>query len=138
MNNRKVFLISLLVVITAALIYKLFKRNSKSNDDTTETNPTTSVKVSGDYILYNFYSPHCGYCRMFKPQWEEAAKRISNKYGITVRSIDATLDENSNIVFYYNINAFPTVIVVTPKQNYEYSGNRTADDLERYVASLIK
>ncbi len=71
------------------------------------------------------------------PVWNDVADKLKGIDGISVEAIDATKSENENLAFYYNIQKYPTVILVTPDKNIEYSGNRTSSDLYRFVVSNI-
>lgn len=86
------------------------------------------------YVLYNFYSPSCGYSVQFMPSWERVKNMLSKNDNIEVKSIDSTMKENSEITFYYDISGYPTVILVTPSGNtIEYQGNRDPNDLYNFV-----
>ena len=89
------------------------------------------------FVLYNFYSPNCGHCKNFTPAWNEVADKLKGITGISVRAIDASKPENENLAFYYNITGYPTVILVTPDKNIEYSGDRSANDLHQFVVTNI-
>ena len=47
------------------------------------------------------------------------------------------IGKNENLAFYYNISAYPTIILVTPNRNIEYSGDRTVEDLQQFVIKHI-
>lgn len=105
---------------------------------------TTSVPVSDQmnkgpvpFTLYNFYSPRCMYSVEFMPVWNSVAKNLSGISSLSVRAVDATLPKNEDLAFYYNISAYPTIILVTPNRNIEYSGNRAVEDLQQFVVKHI-
>ena len=85
------------------------------------------------FTLYYFYSPACGYCKQFWPSWNAVANKLKEIHGIFTKTIDATKPENENLTFYYNITGYPTVILSTPEKDVEYTGNRTSDELYKFV-----
>ena len=90
------------------------------------------------FTLYYFYRPTCGYCNQFESVWKEVSNGLKNMNGISVRAVDSTKPENENITFYYNITTVPTIILVTPDKNIEYTGDRSANDLYNFVISHTK
>lgn len=118
----------IIAAIIAFIAYRMWPRKHESHKTAISQNET---------ILYYFYSPHCGYCKMFKPVWDKVSKDITHGHGVRTIAIDATDPANNDIAFYYNINAYPTIILVTPNKNYEYTGNRSYEDIERFVSNAI-
>jgi len=89
------------------------------------------------YTLYNFYSPNCGHSVAFMPAWQQLEKRIANNDTISIKAIDATQPENSDLLFYYNIKGYPTIILKTPQKYLEYSGDRTVEDLHKFIMQNV-
>ena len=87
------------------------------------------------HVLYNFYTPSCPHCRNFAPAWNDAADRLKNNNAISIRAVDVSNPENENLAFYYNVTQLPTIILSTPDRNIEYTGDRSADDLHKFVVS---
>ena len=95
-------------------------------------------KQEAPFILYYFHDPNCGACKNFSPVWNEVASKLTGINNLSIRTIHSTKPENENLSFYYNITGTPTVILVTPDRNIEYTGNRTADDLYNFVINNLK
>lgn len=91
------------------------------------------------YNLYYFYQPSCIHCKKFDPIWNELVNRLKSTPAdvIRVHAIDTTKSENENLVFYYNITKTPVIILTTPNQNIEYSGDMNVNDLYNFVTSHI-
>ena len=53
------------------------------------------------------------------------------------REIDGSLNSNANLMFYYNVTKYPTVILVMPKRNVEYVGDRSGQNLYQFVERSI-
>ena len=88
-------------------------------------------------ILYYFFAPNCPHCTNFSPEWDDVVDRLKNYNNISAVKVDVAHSNNETLVFYYNINQLPTVILRTPDKTIEYTGNRTADDLYNFVLTNI-
>lgn len=131
--------------------------NQSRNQMVSETASMTSMSsvprvengnASGQspYTLYYFYSPQCGHCNNFKPNWDKVTEAVKSlkvttkteeEYGVNTKAVDASDNKNGNIIFYYNISALPTVILVTPSKTIEYTGDRDPEDLYKFVYSNL-
>ena len=89
------------------------------------------------FILYYHYNPNCGACKNFTPVWNEISNKLQNIPGISVRAIDSTRPENETLTFYYNITQTPTIILVTPNKNIEYTGDRNAADIYDFIINSL-
>lgn len=91
------------------------------------------------YTLYNFYSPNCGYSRSFMPAWEEAQVNLAQVNGLEVKAVDCTENEqNKKLSYYYGVKGYPTVVLDTPKGFVEYEGDRSVEDLHRFVSKHLQ
>ena len=61
-----------------------------------------------DYLLVEFYAPWCGHCKKLAPEYEAAAKILSEQDPpITIAKVDAT--EQKKITEDHGIKGFPTL-----------------------------
>jgi thiol-disulfide isomerase/thioredoxin len=86
--------------------------------------------------VYNFNTEWCGYSRKFQPIWEDFADNVKNNMNIKAIDVKCDNDQNKDLCNKYNIQGFPTVIIVKNNQPHEYSGNRTVDDLINTINNL--
>lgn len=103
-------------------------------------NIVSDVDSNKPFTLYYFYNPNCPHCQTFNPAWKTVVNQLKNIKDLSIREINS-LDknpENENLSFYYNITGYPTIILVTPDKNMEYTGARKADDLYKYVIDNIR
>lgn len=100
-------------------------------------NPSTGHIKIRPYKLYYFYSPHCMHCRNFDPVWDSLQNELRKFNNLSVYKIDGTNPNNTNLVFYYGISGFPTIILEGPNKNIEYTGDRSLDDLYNFVTRNI-
>ena len=95
------------------------------------------AQLDSPFVLYYFYSPNCRFSQQFSPAWSTVANKLQSINLVSPRAIDASKQENEHLAFYYNVRGYPTVILVTPDKHIEYSGDRSPDDLYRFVASAV-
>jgi thiol-disulfide isomerase/thioredoxin len=141
-SSYSIILIYLGVFAIIWLIIWLFLEVPKKQKNTVY--PMGNVGVSknkqendGKNLLYYFYHPRCQHCVRFMPTWKELAEKLSNLHQLTTKMINVSDPVNENLVFYYNVTAYPTIILVTGNGNIEYNGDRTIIDLYRFVSSNI-
>ncbi|CAH6420299.1 Thioredoxin [uncultured virus] len=122
---------------------------NQSNVSDAATAATTPL-----FTLYNFSKPTCPYCRKFEPTWSELASGLSSSPSdlrssvartsglgspsdLRAELIDISKPENEALAFYFNVEGVPTIILVTPDQIIEYSGNRSLEDLHNFVVTHL-
>ena len=90
-------------------------------------------KING--TLYYFRHPQCGYCRSFDPTWNSL--RESDYAGIKFVKVDVTNPSNRDIVFYYDIDRYPTIIFSPEKGKHTtYRGDNTREGVEYFISNL--
>lgn len=115
-----IFSLLTVLLLLVALYYFIRKANKEGF--------TSNAKVT------YFFMPECPWCKAFMPEWEKFVT-LAKKEGYTTQEIDATDPANQKTVQDKAVKGFPTVIVSKGK-DVEYSGERTADDLNKFIKSL--
>lgn len=85
------------------------------------------------FVLYYFYHPQCLHCQQFHPIWNSIVERLKVNEDISLRAIDASNPQNEDLTFHYNVDKYPTLILVTPSGKMEYAGSRTEHDVSNFV-----
>lgn len=115
------------VMLFIAIIFIICNTNSHIHESFDPTKQNNNITIT----LY--HANWCGFCKMFLPEWnafEEYAKaNISN---ITVNTI---LCEGDNEKKCEHLKGFPTVILHKNNESILYTGQRTKDDLIKFVKS---
>ena len=106
-------------------LYIMFSRNIVEGRENSNTE-----QFQSDKKLLLFYAPWCGASKSFFPTWE----RLENE--LNTEKYDVDLDENKQIANEYNIEFLPTVYLVNNGQAKKYEGNRTYDDLVKFLQQL--
>lgn len=97
-----------------------------------------SIGGKTPYTLYNFYDPKCGFAQKFLPVWHQIVRKLNGVRNLSVHTVDLSNPQNEKLAFYYGVTASPTVILVTPKKNIQYTGDRNLQDVLNFVMSNLK
>ena len=77
-----------------------------------------------------YYADWCGHCRTFKPEWENL-KTTLDKLGVSHNEYeDGT---NKDDIQNAKVQGFPTIRIKVDKDEYDYSGPRTAPDILNFI-----
>ena len=86
-------------------------------------------------IVTYYYLPECPWCKQFKPKWD-AFVALAKKEGIQTAEVDASDSKNQDVVGKKGIKGFPTVLVTKDGKDHEFTGDREAAELMKFVKSL--
>lgn len=96
---------------------------------------------SSEAVLVTFYSfDFCGYCKQFKPHWEEAQTK-DYPMKVKFRYIEANLlskEEEANIPYYVKVNGAPCVILTHNGRNIkelDQQMNKPMRGLDEFIAT---
>ena len=110
-----------IIFILGVLIFSLCKSTFTAVSESKSIKP----EISKDSVLI-FFAPWCGHCTNSKPEFEDAVARGNGK----VVMIDATNDDNKDLVKKYSVSAFPTIV---KGDNTKFSGSRNAEEILDFV-----
>jgi thiol-disulfide isomerase/thioredoxin/uncharacterized protein (DUF3820 family) len=79
--------------------------------------------------LYYFYMDGCGWCDKFNPTWIKLVKEFKNK--LTMKKMNGP--ESPELLKKYDIQSFPSIILVTGKESDKYEGDRSINDLKKFL-----
>lgn len=96
--------------------------------DLTAANFAELVYDNPSVVLVAFAAPWCGHCQRLRPEWEEAAAKLSGS-GAELGWVDATVE--TSLAAQYNVRGYPTIKVFpggrkTSADAFDYPGERTA------------
>ena len=84
--------------------------------------------------LVEFYAPWCGHCKSLEPIYKELAEKFEVESNvIQIMKIDATVNDYPE---QFDVKGFPTLYYVRandPLHPISYEGERTLDDLTKFV-----
>lgn len=77
-----------------------------------------SAKASKPYVFLYLYTPQCGTCKIFNPNYNKISQKYKNKYEYL--KINAATQYGYSLVTQYNAKYVPFVIVLNSKTGKGY------------------
>ena len=87
------------------------------------------------YLLVLFYDPECPHCKDFMPIYEKTATLLKNENFIFTK-IDC--EKNQKIEETYNIETFPTLMLLIGEKRIIYEGKRNSEDIKKWLEEKTK
>lgn len=81
-----------------------------------------------------FYAPWCGHCKQLVPEWDKLADMTAGQ--VNVADLDATVQKG--IAKEFNVQGFPTLILISDRKMYSYEGPRKAGDMAVWAKGGFK
>jgi protein disulfide-isomerase A6 len=102
-----------------------------------ENNYINEVQTGGNNKpeLILFKAEWCGHCKNFKSVWDEIQNNFNNQ--VNIKTYDADTTSHKNYFNKYNVQGFPTLILVHNNKIVEYSGSRDINSVTDFVNSYI-
>lgn len=88
------------------------------------------AKKSLKKLLF-FFSPSCGHCKNFMPEFEKF-ERIADA-DLEIQKLEVS--ENAELAKRYNVEGVPFVILLVGDKKIKYDGTREAKDLLKFTQS---
>jgi thiol-disulfide isomerase/thioredoxin len=132
------FLIGLLILIFILLCYYLYNKYVKKdptlfipNDEYKE-----KEKKSKNCDILLFSADWCPHCKKIKPEWEKYTETYYNKdYSIHFKTIMG--DDDPNLVEKYNIESYPSIILIRDGLVYEYDSNFSKESMDLFIQTIM-
>ncbi len=76
-----------------------------------------------------FKAEWCGHCKAFKSTWEELKNEMENK----VKFVTYDSEANKNEIQKFQIQGFPTLILLSGNKAVEYVGPRDSSSIKEFI-----
>ncbi|XP_061569516.1 protein disulfide-isomerase A4 [Cololabis saira] len=98
---------------------------TKDNFDDTVNN--------ADIVLVEFYAPWCGHCKRLAPEYEKAAKELSQRSpAIPLAKVDATVEPE--IATRFGVSGYPTLKIFRKGKVFDYNGPREKNGIVDFMS----
>ena len=123
----------LAVVALALLIAIVRRRRAKTPSEETSEGFQTGAE---EYSLYFFRANWCGYCKQFKPIWDDFVDECNNSdsfKNVAIVELDVDEESSKELLKKYDVKGFPHVVLV-----HNARDERMVFDRERSKEQLMK
>ncbi len=98
------------------------------------TDRTLSQIYKKSSILF-IYAPWCLHCTLFKPMYQELSQQT---FSIPLGFYKLNADDWPTSVGLFQIQGFPTIVLLKNNQPFYYSGNRTIPLIRSWIESILQ
>ena len=139
LQNQLLILLMLIIFVVAGyfgyLWYVKPTVENLNNDDVSNNNR----RISEAQITF-FSADWCPHCKKAKPEWDDFTNEYNGKevgfYKINCQSVDCT-DGNSELIQEYNIDGYPTIILLKDNKRIDYDARITGENLKQFVEDTL-
>jgi len=135
-----IFFIALISISLAYIAYSLFSSHQKIREEREfiENNEFGDRKNMKDNLFF-FYADWCDHCQKAKPIWNNIKNDNSiKKFGINFVDVNGDDEKNKQLIKYYNVKEYPTVILDKNQKKYIFDANLSSETLMKFFASVYK
>ncbi|XP_038051895.1 thioredoxin domain-containing protein 5-like [Patiria miniata] len=93
--------------------------------------------ISKGLTFVKFFAPWCGHCKKLAPTFEDLARKVEDKPGLTAAKVDCTVHKTT--CSKHEVKGYPTLMLFKNGNFVEkYSGSRSLDDMYSYMLRKLK
>ena len=109
--------------------------NNNSCNCVTQSGGEPDEKKSNKAELILFKAEWCGHCNNFKSTWDKIQQNLNTQ--VNIKTYDADTTAHKTYFDKYNVQGFPTLILVHNSKIIEYSGARDLESVTDFVNNYI-
>ena len=131
------------IVVIVALGYYLYQCRTKTEnfaDEIDYINENEEFANNSECTVKFFFADWCGYCQRAKPHFKKFMEQNNGKVlgsnKVNIEMVDLTnsdTEANKAIMDKYNIEGFPTILLIKDGQNIAYPDNLSREDPSAYA-----
>lgn len=128
-------------VILCFILYNIYKLLYPHKESFSSNSDSSLADKQSEVLFY--YADWCHHCKDAKPEWyalkEKYKKKTINGYHMIFTEIDCstTTDENSKKMKKFNVNGFPTIILLKDDKVIHYESKPTKDLLSEFLENNL-
>jgi len=122
--------IFVIFIIIAVVGYRQFMKKKKYNPN----NEFIPNNKTGELML--FYAEWCPHSTIAKKKWYDYKEKYDGNYAMSFTEIDC--DKNTNLADSYNIDSYPTIILVVDGKKYIYDAEMNDETLTQFINTIMK
>jgi thioredoxin-like negative regulator of GroEL len=120
----------IIFIIISVIVYKTYMKKIIYNPN----NEFIKNNKKGELML--FYAAWCPYSQTTLKQWYTYKEKYDGEYSIAFVEIDC--DENTNLADSYNIDSYPTIILLVDGKKYIYDAQMNDATLTQFINTIMK
>lgn len=129
--------VNLLIIIALGLSAGIADGIKKENLVLILTKANFEEAIKDKNVLVVFYSPQCGYCKAFEPEFNKAADILAKENSeFVLGKVDGTVEKD--LANQYNIKGYPTLKFFQNGKVSDYTSKRNADDIVAWLKKQTK
>ena len=141
-----VFVMFILFILASIFAYNRYAKPVLSIEQLTMQSDIANMVTdkNGKAIIYFFHADWCPHCTKAQPIWDEFCasndKKVVNGYEVVCMDINCTDDSNKEVqknISTFNVQSFPTVLMVKDGTTIQFDGRITGDSLNQFVTSVL-
>lgn len=87
-------------------------------------------------LFIDFYAPWCSMCKKFNPRFGKMADKYAER-GIPIKFAKLDADKNKEAAIKFEVAGFPTLMVVSGNNHFQYEGGFDEVSIEKFLAKIL-
>jgi len=121
-------ILSISFIIIGITLYKRYTKNKNPNNEFIKNDKTGELKI--------FYASWCPHSQKSLKMWYTYKENYDKKYNISFSEIDC--DKDVQLADSYNIDSYPTIILIVSGKKYIYDAEMNNDTLTQFINTIMK
>jgi thioredoxin-like negative regulator of GroEL len=122
----------IIFIIISVFVYKKYTKKMLYNPN----NEYINNDKKGQLML--FYAAWCPHSKTTLKQWYAYKEKYSGTSDYSVSFTEIDCDENTSLADKYNINEYPTIILLLDNKKYIYDAQMNDTTLTQFINTIMK